>query len=185
MKLSVYTYVKNGLFLDFHVVAMLKHHLALADEIVVNEGFSDDGTYEAIRDIDPKIKVYRSRWDDVPPGRSWWGCLSDDARQRCTGDWCVKLDTDEFIPEWEFDRIRKLLTSAQKDLFPLRFKNFYANYKVLLHAEPGLWKWPEWKIAVHRNLPTVHAVGDGSSVRINEEPWDEVPSDAVEVHHFG
>src|ERR1700682_5667295 len=68
MKLSIYTFVKNGLFYDFHVAAMLRHHLPLADEIVVNEGYSSDGTYEVIRDIDPKIKIHRSQWDQTTPG---------------------------------------------------------------------------------------------------------------------
>ena len=56
LKLSLYTCVKDGLYYDYHVVDMLKHHLPLADEIIVNEGFSKDGSYEAIKDIDPKIK---------------------------------------------------------------------------------------------------------------------------------
>jgi hypothetical protein len=43
MKLSIYTIVKNGLYNDLHVEAMLRHHLPLADEIVINDGFSDDG----------------------------------------------------------------------------------------------------------------------------------------------
>ena len=67
MKLSIYTFVKNGLFYDFHVAAMLRHHLPLADEIIVNEGNSTDGTYEAIRDIDPKVHVHRSDWDQSGP----------------------------------------------------------------------------------------------------------------------
>ena len=184
MKISIYTYLRNGLFLDYHAVQMLKHHLPLADEIIVNEGFSDDGTYEAIKDIDPKVRIFRRHWDDVPPGETWWGVLSDEAREKCTGDWCIKLDADEFIPEWEFDRIRQMLGRAERDLFPIRFKNFYANYRVL-HARPERTMWPAWKFAIHRNLPTVHAVGDGSSVKIGSEAWDDVAPDAVELHHFG
>jgi hypothetical protein len=57
MKLSLYTGVKDGLFYDFHVEAMLRHHLPLADQIVVNEGFSTDGTFEAISQIDSKIQI--------------------------------------------------------------------------------------------------------------------------------
>jgi hypothetical protein len=48
MRLSIYTFVKDGLFLDFHVVAKLRHHLSLADEIVGNEGYGKDSTFEAI-----------------------------------------------------------------------------------------------------------------------------------------
>jgi hypothetical protein len=57
MKLSLYTFVRNGIYLDFHVEAMLRHHVEYVDEIIVNEGFSDDGTYERIRDISLKIKI--------------------------------------------------------------------------------------------------------------------------------
>ena len=103
---------------------------------------------------------------------------------RCTGDWCIKLDADEFIPEWEFDRIRTMLASTDQDLFGMRLKNFYGNYKVLHHA-PERIRWPAWKQVIHRNLPEVQVVGDGTNVRIGEQPWMEVPQDAVELHHFG
>ena len=33
MKISVYTSVRNGLYFDFHIAQMLRHHLPLADEI--------------------------------------------------------------------------------------------------------------------------------------------------------
>src|SRR6187455_2795996 len=98
MKLSLYTAVRDCVRNDYPFEEMLRHHLPLADEIVVNEGYSDDGTYEAIKDLDPKLKVFRRKWDNVAPGPTWWGELSDQAREQCTGDWCIKLDTDEFIP---------------------------------------------------------------------------------------
>jgi hypothetical protein len=34
MKLSVYTFVKTGLYQDYHLLDMLRHHLPLADEII-------------------------------------------------------------------------------------------------------------------------------------------------------
>lgn len=184
MKISIYMYLRNGISMDFHVEAMLRHHLPLADEIVVNEGYSDDDTYERIRQIDSKVKVHRRRWDDVKPGLSWWCCLGDQARRDCTGDWCIKLDADEFIPEWEFGRIRRLLAETNEDLLPMRFKNFYANFKVL-NARPERSRWPVWKYIIHRNLPSVQIVGDGSSVRLGSQPWAPVPDDAIELHHFG
>src|SRR5258708_5309651 len=98
MKLSIYTFVKDGIYYDFHVEAMLRHHLSLADEIIVNEGYSSDDTFERIRDLHPKIKVVRNHWDQSKPS-SWSRRFKDQTRKLCTGDWCILLDSDEFIPE--------------------------------------------------------------------------------------
>jgi glycosyltransferase involved in cell wall biosynthesis len=184
MKLSVYTGVKDGLYYDFHVVQMLRHHLALADEIVVSEGFSEDGTYEAIRDLSPKIQVHRSHWDRSDPN-GWHRKFKNDARVRCTGDWCILLDCDEFIPEWEFDRLRRFLETTDKLIVPVRFMHFYANYKVYI-ARPGPIT-PSLGMRIHRNLPEIEVWGDGANVRVagsgGETP--RTAEDVFEVHHFG
>ena len=183
MRLSVYTFVKNGLYQDYHLLDMLRHHLPLADEVVVHEGLSTDGTYEAIRNLDPKITVFRSDWD-AHQGTDYAVRFKDAARLRCTGDWCVLLDCDEFIPEWEFEPLRKLLETTTAELLPVRLLNFYGNYKVY-HADPEKIRWPGRKVIVHRNRPDVEIFGDGSSVRLkgHEAAWDAPP--VLDVHHFG
>src|SRR6478735_7906916 len=123
MKISLYTAMRNCLTADYPCVEMLRHHLPLADEIVVNEGFSTDGTFEAISNIDPKIRVMRTKWSK-PSGEDWWIHFKDAARRACTGYWCVHLDSDEFIPEWEFDQIRKHLTTTSDMMIPVQFTNF-------------------------------------------------------------
>ena len=188
MKLSIYTFVRNGLYLDFHVVEMLKHHIKLADEIIVNEGYSTDGTYEAIKDLHPKIKVFRSRWDESEPHK-WSKRFKNACRKRCTGDWCILLDCDEFIPEWSFSEIRKTLEHADKIIYPMRYLNFYANYKVI-NAEPEKFGWPAIKYTIHRNSPNITVWGDGSNVKVsswedNYYPSSHVGAPFVTVHHFG
>jgi glycosyltransferase involved in cell wall biosynthesis len=178
MKLSIYTSVRNGLFFDFHVVQMLRHHVDLADEIIVNEGYSDDGTYEAIKDLHPKIKIHRQQWDRSDAAR-WWRTFGDQSRKLCTGDWCLKVDCDEFIPEWEFDRVRKLIQTTNRRILPMRFLNFYANYKVL-----NIKTLPHYKFVLHRN-EEAEVVGDGANVKLRSEEWGDVPEDAIKVHHFG
>jgi glycosyltransferase involved in cell wall biosynthesis len=184
MKLSIYTAVRNGLYFDFHVVAMLRHHLPLADEIVVNEGYSTDGTYEAIHDISPKIRVHRSQFDRSDPS-SWHRKFKNEARTRCAGDWCVLLDCDEFIPEWEFDRLRRLLETTDKLIVPVRFTHFYANYRVYMARLPEI--TPDTGLRIHRNLPEIEVWGDGANVRLSSRPDDPsiVAPETVEVHHFG
>ena len=184
MRLSIYTFVKDGLYFDFHVVDMLRHHLPLADEIVVNEGYSSDGTYEAIRDIDPKIRVVRNEWDRSDP-KTWSMKFKNQARSLCTGDWCILLDCDEFIPEWEFDRIRDHLQRTDKSIVPMRYLHFYGNYKVR-HTSPKKVGWPAVKSTMHRNSPEFEIWGDGSNVRSRSDDRPELYDDPLcDCHHFG
>lgn len=184
MKLSIYTFVKDGLYYDFHVAAMLKHHLPLVDEIVVNEGFSTDGTYEAIASLDPRIKVHRFEWDRSDPN-GWHRKFKNQARELCTGDWCLLLDCDEFVPEWEFPRLRALLAGTEKDFMRVRFRHFYGNYRVVLERpRPTI---PEFGTRIHRNRPDVEVWGDGANVglRGQVDVSESTLAETVEVHHFG
>jgi glycosyltransferase involved in cell wall biosynthesis len=184
MRISVYTFVKDGLFYDFHVAAMLRHHLPLADEIIVNEGYSSDGTYEAIRDIDPKVQVHRTQWDKSNPD-TWHRDFKNHARKLCTGDWCILLDCDEFIPEWEFDRLRQFLDTTDKTIVPVRFVHFYGNFRVYIARLPRI--TPLHGMRIHRNLSDIEVWGDGANVHMIGRESDEsiVASETFEVHHFG
>jgi len=185
MKISLYTFVKNGLRNDYHIVPMLKHHLPFADEIIVHEGRSTDGTFEAIRNLDPKIKIFQSDWD-LHKGMNWVNGFKDAARIRCTGDWCVMLDADEFIPEWSFDTMRLAMRATSKMTLPMKLLNFYGNYKVL-NAFPEKFRWPAFKRNIHRNVPEIvlHG-GDASSVRHPSEEFAIDPSEVVcPLYHFG
>jgi glycosyltransferase involved in cell wall biosynthesis len=184
MFISIYTFVKNGIFLDYHVVEMLKHHLPLADEIIVNEGNSSDRTFEEISKIDKKIKVFRSDWGKLKD-QSWFVKFKNDARQKCKGEWCILLDCDEFIPEWEFSRIRQYLQETTDIMIPVRLMNFYGNYKVY-HEFPKIVNWPDRKMIIHRNIADIEVWGDGSNVRLKNTVLDwSVVAQEFSCHHFG
>jgi hypothetical protein len=185
MKISIYTIVRDGIYLDLHVEAMLKHHLPLADEIVVNEGYSSDDTFKRISNIDPKIKVFREKWDPGDkPGMLFAECKNH-ARVRCTGDWCIMLDCDEFIPEWEFDRIRQELAKATKPIYRLNHVQFYGTYKVI-HRDPIKVTWAGFKRQIHRNQENIRVVHDGSNVVVEGGPDEVADSDPFfECHHTG
>ncbi|MGE3539941.1 MAG: glycosyltransferase family 2 protein [Candidatus Tectimicrobiota bacterium] len=184
MKLSLYTFVKDGLYFDFHIVDMLKHHVPLADEIIVNEGLSTDGTYEAIKDIDPKIRIIQTEWDRSDP-KTWRLKYVTQTRELCTGDWCVMIDADEFIPEWEFQRLREFCETTDKHIAKFRFIHFYGNYKVHCRPEkrPIL---PAVGNRVHRNLPNIEVWGDASTVRLRGGSDDqrEFSNEEFLCHHF-
>jgi hypothetical protein len=98
------------------------------DEPRLFAAFPDD-TFERITNIDPKIQVLRSEWGEQR-SMEWYCQFKNEARKRCTGDWCVYLDCDEFIPEWQFDSLRRRLADTSEDLIAIDVINFYANYRV-------------------------------------------------------
>jgi glycosyltransferase involved in cell wall biosynthesis len=180
VRMSLYTFVKDGIRLDYHTVAMLTYHAKMFDEIVVVEGYSTDGTYEAICDISPKIRIIRRRLGR-PKDVSWTANAKDAARRECTGDWCVLLDSDEFLPEWEFDRLCNVAATTSEDMFPVRPLHFYGNYRV--HVLP---KYALFGYRIHRNLPDIEVWGDGMNVRRREVELEKFdPDKAFEIHHFG
>jgi glycosyltransferase involved in cell wall biosynthesis len=156
----------------------------LADEIIVNDGHSTDGTFEAIRDLHPKIKVFQEPWEISQP-LEWLTRAKNKARERCTGDWCILLDCDEFIPEWEFDRIRSTLATAGRDVFPVRFRHFYGNYKVFVDTSLGRLP-PIAGYRIHRNVDTIEVWGDGANVGPVGGHFPAPDGNgAFECHHFG
>ena len=184
MKLSIYTFIKNGLYFDFHVEAMLKHHLPLADEIIINEGYSTDDTMKVISNIDPKIKIFQSHWNK-PKDTHWFVAFKEMARLKASGDWCILLDCDEFIPEWDFQRIRETLENTEDIMIPVDVINFYGNYKVY-NSNPERVNWPTRKMIIHKNIPDIEIWGDGSNIRLKNEPFAWGDSDSkFTVHHFG
>ena len=184
MKITLYTAIKDGFAQDLHAEAMLRHHLDLADEIVVNEGFSSDETLERISRIDPKIKIFQSVWEK-PKDLAWCIGFKDAARRASTGDWCIHLDCDEFIPEWEFAEIRQHLASTEDVLIPVRFLNFYGSYRVV-HNDPLKVSWPDRKMVIHRNREDIEFWGDGSNVKLRDQPFTwETSRKMFTVHHFG
>ena len=164
MLLSIYTFIKNGLFFDYHVVDMLKHHLPFADEIIVNEGYSTDGTYERISNIDPKIRIFRTHWPQPGSDKAWYLSFKNEARREARGEWCLLLDADEFVPEWEFETIRAYLQSSSESMIAFKLINFYGSYKVYF-ADPAKTGAPFYKMLLHRNTPEFEVWGDGADVR--------------------
>jgi len=101
MKVSGFTFVRNGNSLDYPFVPAICSLLPLCDEIIVNVPRSTDDTLAAVKAIgSPKIKIIETEWDDN--ARTGGLALSHHtnlALKQCTGDWCVYIQADEVLHE--------------------------------------------------------------------------------------
>ena len=154
---------------------MLRHHLPLADEIIVNEGLSDDGTFEAISALDPKIQVHRYHWDESDPEQ-----LEPQIQEpgwklsRETGASCSTVTSS--FRSGSSRGCAHFSEQTDKTLVAVRFVHFYGNYKVYLAKRRDIVPETGWRI--HRNIPEVEAWGDGANVRVQGQPTKTCPSES-------
>ena len=89
MKVSAFTFIKNGQILGYPFIQSIQSILPIVDEFVINVGQSEDNTLELIQSInDPKIRIIQSTWNDNMHDRGYvYGQQKMIAQFNCTGDW--------------------------------------------------------------------------------------------------
>ena len=65
MKVTGFSFIRNGVKFDFPIVEAIKSILPICDEFVVAVGKSEDDTLGLIQSIgSPKIKIIETVWDE-------------------------------------------------------------------------------------------------------------------------
>ena len=109
-KTSGVAILNNAVSLRYPFRESLLSLLPIVDELIVNVGQGDDGTWEAIQSLrDPRIKPFRSEWDLSPRGGLTLSEQTNVAMKRCQGDWIIYLQADEVLHEAELPRLRDSL----------------------------------------------------------------------------
>ena len=101
VKISGFTFIRNGVDLGYPFIPSIRSLLPLCDEIIVNVPRSADNTLAMVRAMgDPKIHCIESEWDEKL--RKDGLALSHHtnlALRECSGDWCVYVQGDEVLHE--------------------------------------------------------------------------------------
>jgi len=169
MKISGFSFVRNGVSLYYPVVESIKSILPICDEYVVavGEGSSGDTTRADIEAIgDPKIKIIDTKWDEKYFKRGVINAMQTDvAQQACKNDWLFYLQADEVVHEKYLSVIQKrcedLLDNENVEGLLFHYKHFWGDYNHY-HNTHG---WYPNEIRIVRNLPTIHSWQSAQSFR--------------------
>lgn len=144
--LSGYTTTRNCIDQKYPWRATITSLLGFCDEVVVMDGGSTDGTWEALQQWssdEERLKVYQADLDyNHPRFAVWDGKLKAMAREKCTGEFCWQMDSDEIVHERDWSKIRDLLTQWQPgiEMIALPLVEYWGSQeKVRLDVQP--WKW--------------------------------------------
>jgi len=108
MKISGFTFIRNGTLLGYPFVESIRSVLPLCDEFVVAVGAGDDDTLERIRAIGSgKLLILETRWNEKMQDRGFvYAQQKMIANYCCSGDWAFYLEGDEVLHENDLPIIR-------------------------------------------------------------------------------
>ncbi|HEY2082257.1 MAG TPA: glycosyltransferase, partial [Verrucomicrobiae bacterium] len=187
MKISGFTFIRNGLVLGYPFVPAIRSILPLCDEVIVNVPRSTDGTLAAVREIgDPKIRVIESEWDESQ--RTAGLAMSHHtnlALRECAGDWCVYIQGDEVLHEDSLPLMRAAMEREQNHPavqgLLVDYTHFYGSYWTYAYS----FGWYQREVRVIRRDPKIQSRGDAQGFRTvdNEKLW--VKRSGGQYFHYG
>jgi len=112
MKISVYIIAFN----EVDKIRDCINSVLWADEIIVADSHSTDGTTEIAIELGAKV---------IHIPFNGYGNLRNQAIKHCTGEWIFSLDSDERCTIEVRDEITELIKNSQLDIYRVPRKNFF------------------------------------------------------------
>jgi hypothetical protein len=157
MKVSGFTFLRNGQKLGYPFVESIRSVLPIVDEFIIALGPCDDDTERLVREIgDPKIRIIPTQWNErIRSDYSLKGFIYGQQKTialfNCTGDWAFYLEGDELVHEQDLPKIRgameRCLADERVEALAFDYIHFYGN------ANTYAWspRWYRSEVRIVRN----------------------------------
>jgi hypothetical protein len=186
MKVSGFSFIRNGILFDYPFLESIQSILPLCDEFVIAVGNSEDDSLARIRSLnEPKIKIVETVWEEsMRAGGAILAQQTDIALHHTLGDWAFYVQADEVIHERDLPAIRQAMIQYLDDphveglLF--NFIHFYGSYRY--HGNSR--KWYRREIRIVRTGIGVRSWRDAQGFRIGSRKMNVKLIDAS-VYHYG
>lgn len=153
MKISAFTFIRNGQILGYPFLQSIQSVLPIVDEFIVNVGESEDETLDLIKSINSeKIRIIFSHWNEKMQDRGYvYGQQKMIAHYNCTGDWAFYVEGDEIYHEKDLERISNSmwihLNNPKVEALAFDYYHFYGNGNSYLDS-PG---WYRSEVRIIKN----------------------------------
>lgn len=167
MKISGFTYIRNGKTLDYPFIESIRSALPACDEMIVVVGDSTDGTREAVEAIgSEKIRIIDTVWDDELRKRGRIFALQSNlGLDHITGDWGLHIQADEVLHESAAPLLRKAMEKHLHDKrvegFILPYHHFWGYHHVINSRRAH-----RFEVRVVRNNPLIRSFNDSQGFRM-------------------
>lgn len=187
MKISGFTFIRNGNALGYPFVPSIRSLLPLVDEMIVNVPRSTDGTLESVQAIgDKKIRIIESAWDDNERiGDPIMRRHTDLALEQCTGDWCIYIQGDEVLHEQSVPAMRAAMARELNNPLVQGLLVDYTNFYGSFWTEVYSFGWYYKEVRVVRRDPKIRASGGAQGFRTTANEKLRVKNSGGRYFHYG
>lgn len=146
MKLSGFTFLRNGAKLGYPFLESIRSALPIVDEFVVALGECEDDTPAQLEQLAAdegkgKLRVIRTTWNTKAPSGFVYAAQSLAALYNCIGDWALYVQGDEVLHEDDLPKIQASLARASADP---RVEGLYFDYLHFFGSGSTLACGPAW-----------------------------------------
>ncbi len=145
MKISGFTFLKNGQILGYPFIQSIQSVLPIVDEFVIALGPCEDETQKMLEAMnEPKLKIIHTQWNSKMQDRGYvYGQQKMIAQFNCSGDWVFYLEADEVVHEDDLPTIKssmqKYLHDDEVEALVFDYLHFYGNQNSYLWS-PGWYR---------------------------------------------
>jgi len=187
MKITGFSFIRNAIKFDYPIVEAIRSILPLCDEVVVAVGKSEDETLNLVQNIDPKIRIIETVWEDeirksgnilaIETNKAF-DAISEDT------DWCFYIQGDEVLHEKYIPTVKaameKWLENEQTEGLIFNYLHFYGSYDYIGDSRA----WYRKEIRVIRNDKRIRSFRDAQGFKKEGQKLNVRPVDAY-IHHYG
>ena len=192
--LSGFTFIKNGLSLNYPFLEAILSIEPLCDEVVINVCFEDkaltqdDGTWNYLQDHlkEEKYKFVKSYWDtDMDKNGLILSHHTNIALDRCKGRYCFYIQGDEAIHEKDYIRIKESLEYMDKNhnieglVFP--YYHFYGKVNIVKHTRNTYRR----EVRLIKNKKSICSVKDAQGFRHRNNSKLRCCQTYAHIYHYG
>lgn len=169
MKISGFTFIRNGVQLDYPFLEAIQSILPVCDEMIVVVGRSDDQTRVAIANLHaPKIRIIDTVWDDsLREGGKILAQQTNVALDAIRGDWGFYIQGDEVVHENDLQKIedaaKKNLVDPSVEGLLFNWYHFFGNYDYI--AQPRARGVYPAEVRIIRNDKLIRSFRDAQGFR--------------------
>ncbi len=140
MSLTCLMIIKDGIKNGYPFLESIRSIVDSADEFLISDGHSEDGTYDYLELVAQKFKnveLFRDHWSKSDYGEII-ATMTNRLKERAKCDWVYNLQADEVIHEAFLPKLRLMTSQPHSEYasFALKFLHFVGDFQHV-ETKPG------------------------------------------------